>query len=377
MVLVRLLLLALLPLLANCQPIPPQCNPARFASPTIVAFLGNARSVKVASGISYNYHLFGNAASTKPPLVMIMGLGTTQYGWSLDVSLLGGLVRKVALQELAKTRQVLIFDNALTGFSVDTLASKRDLELTIPFMAKSTVELIQALKFPRKPDVLGFSMGGMVAQMIAVNHPDAVRAVISVASSYGSQAAPQPAGGIDAMLQTLTNEQTGSDPSLMFPLGAADPALCTFLHDAFSLYFAAIPNYMNISSAGYGAGTIIPSPLAAVVTPQTKAKQAAAVSRFFKGQGTLARLAKTKHPLMWMGGAKDKIIPILTETKANRGTPGSWLVTVPDAGHAVPYQHPQQWAKQVLRFLDTALPRCTDDRRYMALCNKRPGGRRP
>lgn len=38
---------------------------------------------------------------------------------------------------------------------MDTLAGKRDLMLTIPFMAKTTVELIQALKFPRKPDVLG------------------------------------------------------------------------------------------------------------------------------------------------------------------------------------------------------------------------------
>lgn len=55
-------------------------------------------------------------------------------------------------------------------------------------------------------------------------------------------------------------------------------------------------------------------------------------------------------------GAKDKIIPILTETKAHWGTPGSWLTTVPDAGHAVPYQHPVQFAKQVLRFLDTGLP---------------------
>ncbi|KAI7840669.1 hypothetical protein COHA_005591 [Chlorella ohadii] len=313
--------------------------------PTIVSFLGPARSVKVASGINFNFHLFGNTKANKPPLVMIMGLGTTQYGWSLE-----------ALQELAKTRQVLIFDNALTGFSVDTLAGKRDLMLTIPFMAKTTVELIQALKFPRKPDVLGLSMGGMVAQMIAVNHPDAVRAVVSVASSYGSRAAPQPAGGIDAMLQVLISEQGGSDPSLMFPLGVADPALCTFLHDAFSLYFASIPGYNNISSAGYGAGTIIPSPLAAVVTPQAKAKQAAAISQFFKGQGTLARLAATKHPLMWMGGVKDKIIPILTETKAHLATPGSWLVSIPDAGHAVPYQHPQQWAKSVVRFLDHALP---------------------
>ena len=38
-----------------------------------------------------------------------------------------------------------------------------------------------------------------------------------------------------------------------------------------------------------------------MVTPEVKAKQAAAVSKFFEGYGTLARLAATKHPLMWMG----------------------------------------------------------------------------
>lgn len=40
----------------------------------------------------------------------------------------------------------------------------------------------------------------MVAQTIAARHSDAVRAVISLASSYGGRDAPQPAGGIDAML---------------------------------------------------------------------------------------------------------------------------------------------------------------------------------
>lgn len=92
-----------------------------------------------------------------------------------------------ALQEIAKTRQVLIFDNALTGLSgalgpcsrppslsrtaceqanpdccqsvphcaADTLAAKRSLRLSIPFMASSTLELIAALRFPLKPDVLG------------------------------------------------------------------------------------------------------------------------------------------------------------------------------------------------------------------------------
>lgn len=44
-------------------------------------------------------------------------------------------------------------------------------------------------------------MGGMVAQTIAINHPNAVRAVVSVASSFGGKGAPQPPGGIDALLK--------------------------------------------------------------------------------------------------------------------------------------------------------------------------------
>lgn len=40
----------------------------------------------------------------------------------------------------------------------------------------------------------------MIAQTIAATRPDAVRTVVSVASSYGGKHAPQPAGGIDAML---------------------------------------------------------------------------------------------------------------------------------------------------------------------------------
>ena len=61
--------------------------------------------------------------------------------------------------------------------------------------------------------------------------------------------------------RVLISEAGAADPTLAFPQGAADPALCHFMHDAMSLYFAAIPGYMNISSAGYGAGNIIPSEL--------------------------------------------------------------------------------------------------------------------
>ena len=53
-------------------------------------------------------------------------------------------------------------------------------------------------------------------------------------------------------------------------------------------------------------------------------------------------------------GAHDRVIPVRTQEQGSTATPGSWLVVVPNAGHVVLYQHPRQWAQQVLRFLDTA-----------------------
>ena len=48
-----------------------------------------------------------------------------------------------------------ICHHSLLRCAVDTLAAKRSLQLTIPFMAASTLELVAALKFPLKPYVLG------------------------------------------------------------------------------------------------------------------------------------------------------------------------------------------------------------------------------
>ncbi|PRW57552.1 hydrolase [Chlorella sorokiniana] len=296
--------------------------------------------------INYSYHLFGNETSSKPPLVMVMGMGATQYAWSLPV-----------LEEMSKTRRVLIFDNALTGLSVDTKAAERSLPLTIPFMAASTVELIKALNLTgaSKPDLLGYSLGGMIAQTIAGSHSDAVGAVISVASSYAGRTAPQPEGGINAMLKKLTSEEA-SDPFLMFPLGAADPAFCNYLNDVVSLQFAAVPNWQGLNTSGYALGTIIPAAaVEAVNVPlDIRAKQAAAVRQHFAGYGTLPRLAAPTNQIMFMGGSKDVIFPIATQSKAAAAVPESWLITVPNAGHGIVFQHPDLFARQVLTFLDSA-----------------------
>lgn len=62
------------------------------------------------------------------------------------------------------------------------------------------------------------------------------------------------------------------------------------------------------------------------------------------------------HPLGCRSGQNDRLIPAATRVQCHAATPGSRLLTVKDAWHAVPYQHPKQSAKQVLYFLNSAQP---------------------
>src|SRR3954462_8885230 len=102
------------------------------------------------------------------PLVMIMGLSGTMDAWSPSF-----------VDALAKGRRVITFDNE--GIRRST-ASKGT--LSIRRMADTTASLIRALKL-RRPDVLGWSMGGMIAQSLTARHPKLVRRLVLCASAPG------------------------------------------------------------------------------------------------------------------------------------------------------------------------------------------------
>ena len=135
------------------------------------------------------------------PLLLIHGFGATQYDWPIEL-----------LETLAEYRKVVIFDNPRIGLSTDS----SDDPLTIPYMADATLGLIEAIGLDR-PDILGYSMGGDVALNIAVNHGDQIGGVVAVAASFGGPAAPQPAGGLDPVLQKLgllfLSKYAAQDPS--------------------------------------------------------------------------------------------------------------------------------------------------------------------
>lgn len=106
-----------------------------------------------------------------PPLVLIMGYGWTMAGWDPRL-----------VHSLARHNRVVMFDNSGVGRTQELPPP-----LTVDAMADQTSALIDTLGLGRT-DVLGWSMGGMIAQALAVLHPAQVRRLVLCATYPGTGA---------------------------------------------------------------------------------------------------------------------------------------------------------------------------------------------
>jgi pimeloyl-ACP methyl ester carboxylesterase len=138
---------------------------------------------------------------TGQPLVLIMGYSGSQDDWVPDF-----------VNALAVQHRVIIFDNA--GIGQTTMPAGT---LSVSGMADQTAALIAALGL-KHPDVLGWSMGGMVAQALAVLHPgDVQRLVLSATySGNGKATSPSPANA-SALVNAAKTGDTDEIMALIFP----------------------------------------------------------------------------------------------------------------------------------------------------------------
>jgi len=148
----------------------------------------------VGRGITLCYEEFGEPGDT--PLLLIMGLATQMIGWPDD------FCRELADQGF----RVVRFDNRDCGHSTRIPGAppspaqliRRRIEpvlYTLSDMARDARGLLQALDL-EPAHVVGASMGGMIAQTLAAEHPQAVRSLVSIMSNTGSRWRGQPAFGI-------------------------------------------------------------------------------------------------------------------------------------------------------------------------------------
>jgi pimeloyl-ACP methyl ester carboxylesterase len=145
----------------------------------------------VGRGITLCYETIGEPAD--PPLLLIMGLGMQLIGWPEDFC-----------EQLAgRGFRVIRFDNRDVGRSTHMkgrpptpveMVRRRipGQEYTLTDMAQDTAGLLRELD-AAPAHVVGASMGGMIAQTLAANHPETVRSLTSIMSTTGNRWKGQPA----------------------------------------------------------------------------------------------------------------------------------------------------------------------------------------
>jgi len=103
------------------------------------------------------------------PFLLIRGLSSDVYRWPPDF-----------IKELSKYFKIILFDNRGAGRT-----DKPDTEYSIMMMADDTTGLMKVLNI-EKAHILGYSMGGMVTQEIALNYPERVKKIILCSTDCGS-----------------------------------------------------------------------------------------------------------------------------------------------------------------------------------------------
>jgi pimeloyl-ACP methyl ester carboxylesterase len=260
-------------------------------------------------GVEFAYRQLG--ADTGVPVVFLTHLAAVLDNW--DPRVVDGIAAK---------HRVITFDNRGVG------ASSGSTPTTIEEMARDAVAFIRALGFDQV-DLFGFSMGGMIAQVIAQQEPRLVRKMIIAGTG--------PAGGegIDKVtrisyLDTARGLLTRQDPKQF-------------------LFFTRTPN-------GRRAGKEFLARLEERRDDRDRAisvgsfrAQLKAIHRW--GQQKPADLSRIHQPVLVMNGESDKMVPTKNTVDLDRRLPNSQLVLYPDAGHGGVFQFHEDFVKRALEFL--------------------------
>lgn len=249
------------------------------------------------------YKIYGSGE----PLIMCIGYATNMDLWSIK-----------AIEILQKKYMIIVFDYRGMGYS-----SNSDYSFTINTLAEDVNELLTYLEIS-KTHVLGWSMGGFVAQMFAINHPEKVNKLVLYATNCGDITTVSPSQEI---INILANP--ASTPaeliSTLFPDDwlATHPKAWEFLPEAKEPY-----------------------------NGQTIGLQYEAVQVWLsQGGGSSGHLKEIKMPVLIICGNQDKVAPSINSSILNDSISTSTLIKVNNSGHGLMYQLPETFANYVSLFL--------------------------
>ncbi|UCP10554.1 alpha/beta hydrolase [Pseudomonas sp. MM213] len=275
------------------------------------SFISAANQSVLIGGIPFAYRDLG--PRTEVPLVMLNHWGAVLDNF--DPRIIDGL---------AKNRHVITTDYRGIGGSGGAAP------LTVGEMADDAIGLIRALGFD-KVDLLGFSLGGFVAQDIALKAPERVRRLILTGTG--------PAGG------------TGIDRvgSVTWPL--IIKGLLTLRDPKFYLFFTTTAN-------GQRAASEYLQRLKERQQNRSKGPTPGAFLRQFKAitaWGKQAPQDLSRLPMLTLiaNGDNDIMVPTVNSIDLAKRIPNAQLIIYPDAGHGSIFQHHTDFVAKALAFLDS------------------------
>ena len=262
-----------------------------------------------ANGIRFAYRRFGKPGTV--PLVMNMHYTGTMDHWDPAVT-----------DGLAQEREVILFDNA--GVS----ASSGQTPDSFGGMAANAIAFIRALGLA-EVDVLGFSIGGMVAQEIAVQAPELVRRLILVGT--GPRGADMAASQSKAIFSASYENPEDVWLKVHFLPSAASQA-------AGRAFLARKWRRQDRDPA---------------VSAETVAAQGEAIGKHIaQHEGVLDYLKDIRQPTLIVQGSNDVIIPTSNSYTMQQLIPNAQLILYPDSNHGSFFQYPELFAAQANQFLD-------------------------
>jgi pimeloyl-ACP methyl ester carboxylesterase len=257
-------------------------------------------------GAQLVYHRIGGGR----PLLVLNGFGATSADW--DPSF---------IDRLTSSNELILLNNRGIGGSTDDGQS-----FDIAKLAADAAHVIATLGIERA-SVMGWSMGGFIAQALALNYADRVDKLVLLSTDSGGIEADLASPDVWSELVDTSgtpNEQARRLLFLLFPTDVAESFYREF-------------------------GDIVATARAQVSTELLN-RQAAAMDAWHQN-GVASQLREIRVPVLIATGTEDIVIPASNALKLVNAIPGAWLAQFAHGGHAFIAQYPRALANLIKSFL--------------------------
>jgi pimeloyl-ACP methyl ester carboxylesterase len=266
----------------------------------------------LVDGMRMGYRIGGHGTA----LVLIIGRSATMAEWDPRL-----------ISTLLPGRRVVVFDNR----GVATSNNPSTATMTIGQLARDTLGLMTRLHIKRA-DVLGWSMGGMIAQQVAIDAPQRVIRLVLCATTPGGSHARMPSKPVQKILSN-PDLSTATLFSLSFPPDRAGVRGAV----AYGLAVAAQPDLR---------------PDSFTISSATRANQEKATAQWKSPSGgSYDELPHVKQRTLVMWGRLDVVEPPYNDRLIASRLPHAQTMSFRNAGHAFLFQYPVAVGKAIRRFL--------------------------